>query len=253
MNSSTIALLVFACVFSSAMLGMYIRSSLPESHLKDDSLNIVKLATGLIATMSALVLGLLISSAKGSFDRINNQLVENAAKVVTIDHLLADYGPEARDLRTLLKHIYTEKIKKLTSGDPAQLATLDTPAAVNAIEDFQGKLWALAPRDEMQRGLRARMLQVVGEIGSSRELLFLQKDGSIPMPMLAMLAAWLAIIFAAFGLCSPRNHTTMAALFVGSLCASGAIFLILELDRPLDGWISIRAAPLLAAIAHLGG
>src|SRR3954465_1371975 len=134
MTTSIIVLLVFGCVFGSAMLGMYLRFVLPEAHLKDDTLNIVKLATGLVATMSALVLGLLISTAKGSFDRINNQLVDNAARVMTIDHLLAEYGPEAEDLRVQLKNIYSEKVRILTSHDAVEVAKLDSPEAIKVIE-----------------------------------------------------------------------------------------------------------------------
>src|SRR5258707_6480560 len=98
MSSMTMALLIFICVFSSALLGLYLRAIVPETHLKDETLSVVKLTTGLIATMSALVLGLLISSAKGSFDRINNELIENAGKVLMVDRLLGDYGPVTREL-----------------------------------------------------------------------------------------------------------------------------------------------------------
>jgi hypothetical protein len=252
MSSTTIAFIVFVCVFSSALFGLYLRAVLPGHHLSDESLSIVKLATGLVATMSALVLGLLISSAKGSFDRINNELVENAARIVSIDRILADYGPETRELRESNRRSYAATVEILTSGDASQLDKLDTPEAINAVEALQARLWTLAPRDEMQRALRARALQITNELASTRTLVFLQKDGSMPMPMLGMLVSWLVIIFAAFGLCAPRNNTTIAALFVCSLCASGAIFLILEMDRPLDGWISIRGAPLRAALAHLG-
>jgi hypothetical protein len=252
MASSVIALIVLACVFGSALLGLYLRAILPEHHLKDDTLNVVKLATGLIATMSALVLGLLISSAKGSFDRINNELVETAAKVVALDRVLADYGPETRGLREAIKRNYTVKVELITSGDPAQLAKLETPEAMSETERLHASLWKLTPRDDEQRGLRARALQITNEQASTRTLILLQKDGTIPMPLLAALVAWLVIIFAAFGLCAPRNFTTTGALFVCSVCASGAIFLILEMDRPLDGIIRISAAPLRTAVAHLG-
>lgn len=252
MNSSIISLVVFVCIFGSAMAGIYLRFVLPEAHLKDDTLSVVKLATGLIATMSALVLGLLISSAKGSFDRINNELVENAAKVLTVDRWLRDYGPEANELRVTLKREYTAKITALTSGDAAQVAKLDTPESMNAVEVYRAKVTALAPRDDVQRALRERILQASNDFAATRELVFLQKDGTIPMPMLFVLAAWLSIIFAAFGLCAPRNHTTIAALLVSSMCASAAIFLILEMDRPLDGLISLRGAPLHLTISHLG-
>jgi hypothetical protein len=252
MESSTIAFLVLACVFGGALFGLYLRAALPDHHLKDDTLSVVKLATGLIATMSALVLGLLISSAKGSFDRINNELVENAARVISIDRVLADYGPETRELRAKMKHDYAAVVEIITSGDATQLAKLDRPDAVSATEALQTALWKLAPRDDVQRGLRARALQLTAELAGTRSLLVLQKDGSIPMPLLGVLVSWLVIIFTAFGLCAPSNYTSVGALLICSMCASGAVFLILELDRPLAGFIRITSAPLHAAVAHLG-
>ena len=157
--------------------------------------------------MAALVLGLLISSAMGSFDRINNELVENAARTVSLDRLLAEYGPQTRELRELIKRDYTIKVDLLTSGDATQVAKLQTPEAIGAMQGIQAKLWRLAPRDEAQRGLHSRALQISGDLASARVLVLLQKDGSIPMRLLAVLVAWLVIIFAAFGLCAPRNYT----------------------------------------------
>src|SRR5882724_9820119 len=130
MGSSAIALVVFACVFGSAMFGLYLRAVLPEHHLSDASLGMVKLATGLIATMAALVLGLLISSAKGSFDRINSELVENAARIVSLDRMLADYGEATRGLRELIRRDYAYKVEFITSGDAAKLENLAAPKSI---------------------------------------------------------------------------------------------------------------------------
>ena len=252
MSSLAITVIAFACVFIGALFGLYLRELLPDHHLKDDSLSIVKLATGLIATMSALVLGLLISSAKGSFDRINNELIESAARVVSLDRVLAVYGPETRELREQLKRSFAVRVEILTSGDATQLAKLTSPEATREVEHIHARLWQFSPRNEEQRGLRERALQIITELASARTLILLQNDGSIPLPLLAALVAWLVIIFAAFGLCAPRNYTTIGALLVCSVCASGAILLILEMDRPLDGLIRIPAAPLRAALAQLG-
>jgi len=252
MSSSSIAFIVLACIFGSALFGFYLRLVLPDHHLKDDSLSTVKLAAGLIATMSALMLGLLVSSAKSSFDHVNNELVVTAARVVSLDRILADYGPETQELRASIKRDFSVKVEALTSGDASQIAKLDTPEAMSAIDALHAKLWKLAPHDDVQHGLRARALQITVELASTRSLLLLQQYGSVPMPLLSILVSWLAIIFAAFGLSSPRNNMTIGALLVGSICASGAIFLILELDRPLVGFIRIPGEPLHAALAHLG-
>jgi hypothetical protein len=74
MSALTISVIIFVCVLGSAMLGMFLGGVLPPHHIKDDSKDIVKLMVGLLATLSALVLGLLISSAKGSFDKIHEDV-----------------------------------------------------------------------------------------------------------------------------------------------------------------------------------
>lgn len=115
MNHLVIALIVFCCLFGSALLGSYVRQRLPAHHLSDESVAVLKLATGLIATMSALVLGLLVSSAKGTFDTTNAELEGAAAKVVEFDRVLARYGPETQPIRTQLKHNYEKILQTLAS------------------------------------------------------------------------------------------------------------------------------------------
>ena len=252
MSSLAIALVILACVFGGALLGLVLRDALPEHHLNPDSRDAVKLATGLIATIAALVLSLLISSAKSSFDRVNNEIIDNAAKVITLDRVLANYGPEARPLRESLKQRYTTQIERLTSGNPQEVDKLASPEATIEFEHAMAGLGQLAPHNETQAALKARALQIVSELGSTRALLILHKDGTIPMALLVVLTTWLTVIFSAFGLLAPRNHTVVAALFVGALSAAGAVFLILELDRPFYGLVSVPAAPLHDAAAHLG-
>ena len=97
MNHLVIAAVVFICLFGSALLGSYLRGRLPSQHLSDESISVVKLATGLIATMAALVLGLLVSSAKGTFDTTSAELVGTAAKVVQFDRVLSDRRASCRE------------------------------------------------------------------------------------------------------------------------------------------------------------
>jgi hypothetical protein len=68
MDSIAIRLIVFACVFGAALFGMFLRAVLPEQHLSADSKDTVRLAMGMIATMAALVMGLLVASAKSFYD-----------------------------------------------------------------------------------------------------------------------------------------------------------------------------------------
>src|SRR5271167_3727685 len=103
MSPTAIACIVLACVFGGALLGMALHRILPERHLSADSKDVVKLGIALTATMSALVLALLINSAKTSYDTQRNELTQLSAKTILLDRVLAHYGPEAKEARDLLR------------------------------------------------------------------------------------------------------------------------------------------------------
>jgi hypothetical protein len=252
LNHLLVALIVFICVFGSAVLGLYLREHLPDHHLSDESISVVKLATGLIATMAALVLGLLISSAKGTFDTTNAELLQNAAMVIQLDRELARYGPETRDIRTLLKISYAGAVNIIASGDSAQMAQLNSTEAINRSEGLQRKIQELVPANEVQQAFKAHALQIVDTVFAARWLTLLQANGSIPFALLVVLVAWLSIIFGTFGLFAQRNGTIIAALLMCALSTSGAIFLIEELNRPLDGLIGVSVAPMRDTLSRMG-
>jgi len=247
-----IALIVFACVLGSALLGLYLRTILPGHHLSDESTGVLKLAVGLIATMAALVLGLLISSAKNSFDTVNGEVVQNAASIILLDRVLAKYGPETKEVRDLLKQRVGMSIQTLASRDPAQIAKLRGLEAIRRAESLPLKLEELTPHSDAQTQLRARAIQIAGEVLAARQLAMLQAVGSPPTPLLIFLALWLSIIFCAFGLFAPANATVIFGLLLGALSTAGAIFLILEMNTPLDGIITVSLEPMREALAMLG-
>jgi hypothetical protein len=251
-NHLLVALIVFVCVFGSAVLGSYLRAVLPEHHLSDESAGFVKLATGLIATMAALVLGLLISSAQGSFNTLDSELVHAAASSVRLDRLLARYGPETHEIRGLLKRDFAASVEVLTSRDPSQLARLGSHEAVGREEDFERQLEALSPHDALQRQLQTHALQIADEVFAVRWLPLLQEKGSIPMPLLVAPVSWLAIIFGTFSLYAPRNGTTIAVLVMCTVSTSVAIYLIVEVNTPLGGVVTVSLEPMRAALAVLG-
>ena len=252
MSSLAIASIVFVCVFGSALLGLFLRTVLPDHHLSEDSTGVVKMGTGLLATLAALVLGLLIASAKTSFDKINDEVTQTAAKVVHLDRALAHYGPETKEARDLLHRVFASAIELIFAGKGSSLAKLDAPERLATMEQFQTKLLDLAPRNDAQRSLQSRAVELSHELAQMRWLVIAQGEGSIPTPFLVVLVFWLAIIFAGFGLLSAKNPTVVAILVVCALSVSGAIFLIEEMDRPLDGLMKISSAPLRNALAHLG-
>jgi len=250
MSPTSIAWIVLACVFGGAVLGVVLRRVLPEHHLNSDSKDVIKLAMGLTATMAALVLALLIAAAKSSYDAQRNEVTQLSANVVLLDRVLAHYGPDANAARDLLRRTAAGLIDRIWPQDHSR-AVGPGPTAVGA-EAFYDKIQELSPQNEVQRSLQAQALKMSIDIGQIRWLLFEQGGRSIPMPFLVLLVFWVTIIYVSFGLFAPQNATVIATLFLCALSVSGAIFLILELDRPFGGLVQISSAPLRNAVAQLG-
>ena len=249
MSSMTTGWLVFACVFGGALLGMLLRKILPRDHLDGDSKDVVKLGMGLIGTMAALVLSLLISSAKGSYDIRSSEVTQMSANIVLLDRVLAHYGPEAREARDLLRRSVARLIDQMWRERSAG-SSQPTPTA--ASEAFYDKIQALSPQNDAQRSLQAQALTTGISLGQTRFLLVGQSGRSIPMAFLVVMVCWLAVIFGSFGLFARPNTTVIVALFVCALSFSSAIFLILELDQPFEGLIQLSSAPMREALARLG-
>ena len=251
MNSTIIAAIVFACLFAAGLLGVRVRAMLPENHLNPDTKDAVKVGMGLVATMAALVLGLLVASTKGAYDAQKAEVTQMAAKIVFLDRVLANYGSETAQTRDLLRRSVASAINRMWPDSKiSQPAQLDPSASSG--EAFFNSIQQLSPQNEAQRSLKSQAVQVTTDVGQMRWLLFEQTESSISLPMLIVLIAWLAIIFMSVGLFAPPNATVVIALMLSALSVAGAIFLILELDMPFDGVIQISSAPMRNALNHLG-
>jgi hypothetical protein len=250
MSAIVISAIVFACVFGGATLGVLFRTILPNRHLSDESKETVKLGMGLVATMSALVLGLLVSSAKGFYDTQSTDLTQMSANVVMLDRLLAHYGPETKETRDLLRVAVAANLDQIWPQERSQASDLAPPAADGdaVLENIQ----ALSPRDERQRALQAQAVNMAIALAQTRSLMYEQATGSVSKPMLIVLVFWLTMVFFSFGLFAPRNAVVIASFLVSALSVSGAILLILDMYTPYGGLIALSSAPLRFALAHLG-
>ncbi len=241
-------MIVAACLFAAVGIGMWIRRLLPAHHLSADTKDTVKLAMGLVATMSALLLGLLVSSAKSSYDTTRGEILQMAAKIAFLDRVLAAYGPEGIAARSQYRAAVEETIRELwpEAGNPARLApNVPTGNAVyNAIQ-------ALAPKDDAQRAIKAQAVSLTIELAQLRTLLVAQMVPSISIPLLVVVVAWLVVIFLSFSLVAPPNATAALSLVIAALSVSGAIFLVLELDHPFAGLIRISSTPLVNALSQI--
>jgi hypothetical protein len=250
MNPITISLIVFACVFGGAWFGMLLRSALPEHHLNADSKGVVMLGMGLVATMTALVLGLLVASAKSSYDAQNDALTDMSAKVVLLDRVLAHYGPGTKEARDALSGTITDFLDRTWPQDRSSGSQLAAPSGSGEI--MMDKIEDLSPQDDRQRALQAQASSIVMGLGQTRWLQFAQSTTAISIPLLVLVVFWLSTLFMSFGLFARPNGTVVGSLFLSALSVSGAILLILELYTPYSGLIQISSAPLRTALTHLG-
>ncbi|MGA7872918.1 MAG: hypothetical protein WCA22_18665 [Candidatus Binatus sp.] len=250
MSPIDVGWIVLSCVFGGALLGMALHRILPEHHLSPDSKDVIKLGMALTATMSALVLALLINSAKGSYDTQRNEITQLSANIILLDRVLEHYGPETKEARALLRRSAAGMIDLIWSENRSGNA--ETAPTATAAEAFYDKIQELSPQNEVQRSLQAQAVKMSIDIGQTRWLLFEQGGHSIPMPFLVLLIFWVTIIFLSFGLFAPPNATVIFTLFLCALSVSGAIFMILELDRPFAGLIQISSVPLHNAVAQMG-
>ena len=245
-NPVTIGGIAFACVFGGALLGMLLRQALPNHHLSTDSKDVVKLGMGLVGTMAALALGLLLASAKSSYDAQADELRRMSATIILLDRVLAHYGPEAGEARGLLREA-TARALRLWSAVSWRRSPPPSPPG----RDFYTAIAHLSPQSDTQRLLQAQMLRICIDLWRLRLLLSEERERSMPMPFLVMLVFWLTIIFVSFGLFAPRNGTVVMTMFVCALSVSGAIYLILDLAHPFRGWLEISSAPLRDALQNL--
>ena len=241
----------FTVIFGGALLGMLLRLVLPEPHLSADTKDVVRLGTGLIATLSALVLGLLIASAQGSFQTQSNQIKQITANVILLDNILARSGPEAEPVRILLRSGLKTLVERIWREQDSA-ATKVVPFEASAQADlFFDKLLELKSQNDAQRQMQSRAIQIGIDLAQTR-VLFAQSNTAIPKPFVAVLVFWLTVIFVSFGLFARPNLTIAAALFVCALSAASAIFLILYLSHPFSGLMAIPSAPFSNSLAPLG-
>jgi hypothetical protein len=250
-NPLLVSVIVFACVFGGTIFGIFLRNKLPEHHQSGATKDVVRLGTGLIGTIAALVLGLLIASANTTYQTQSSQVQQLTANIVVLDRTLALYGPETDLARNLLRRVVPAVADRIwrENGSNSREAEPFESSAVGL--SFYDEILKLSPRNDTQRSLQARAIDAAQDLAKIRLLLFAEAGMTIPIPFLVVLVSWLAIIFASFSLFADNNATTIVALGIFALSASASIFLILELSQPFTGLMMISSEPLRNVLAPL--
>jgi hypothetical protein len=250
MNPIVVSSIIFASVFAATLVGMALQRVVPDDHVGSDAKEVIRLATGLIATMAALVLGMLISSAKSSYDARKNEVVEMSSEIVAIDRLLAKYGPETGQIRAEFRQTVEDGLERIWPSQASREFEL-RPGDHGGI--LVGKLELLAPKDDRQVAAKAQIMTMILGLRQTQWLMFLRAEqNAVPPPLLLVLVSWLAAIFVSFGLFAPPNSTVVVILALGAMAVSSAIFLILEMYTPFRGVLKIMPTPILDALSQMG-
>lgn len=253
MSSLLVAGIVFACTFGASVLGTLVRRLLPEHHVTGDSKDSLKMGMGLIATLSALVLGLLVASAKSSFDGHKSGVQQLATDAIMLDRVLANYGPGSESAREKLRTTVEMLRTRLWADGSYQASGLDAPQLSAQSVELSAAIRDLPETTENRKAMKAQAVQIALDMSRTRWSLGQQgESATIPVPFLVVLISWLTVLFGSFGLFAPRNATLVVGLFVCALSVAGALFLIVEMDQPFAGFIVVSDAPLRTIQPKLG-
>jgi hypothetical protein len=249
-SALAISFLIFLLIFAGIVLGSTLRRALPQHHLGKEAQDVTRLGVGLIATMAALVLGLLIASAKSTYDSQSTQVKQITANIILLDNLLRQYGPEAEPIRRGIRETIPSFVDRMWE-EKREYNRQERFEALSGSERVYSAIQRLSPKDDAQKLLQARLIQIASDIAQTRMLLFVGSGESMPTPFLVILIFWLVIIFASFSLFSELNTTVIAMFGLFAFSASCGIFLILELSRPFTGIMMISSEPLRNVLGPL--
>lgn len=261
MNSLEIAAITFLFLFGAAAVGFFGQRLLPAHHLSDQSRAAVHLGAGLIATLAALILGLLVSSTKGSYDQASSLVNEMSASYEHADRLLANYGTDSSGvdaatiratLRQSLEYALSLVWPEETSvAKPTALG--DRSHSRMLLENVYNRVALLKASNPSQQHLQDDTLKALDDIIQKRWLLQeVVLGGGISWILLVIPVLFIAFITLVYALYAPRNPTVAAVLFCSSLCIATAVFLISDLASPLSGTLKISSKPLHVALDQMG-
>lgn len=249
MREALIAAVIFLCLAAAPMVSMAIWPRLPARHRDDDTNNVVRLAANLFGVMTSLVLGLMINSAKNTFESIDHNVHAYATELILLDRILRQYGPEAEAVRQPLA-AYVQRVVA-SSSRTSETTVVANQLSERLLTEIGTRLSALTPADARRGFVLEDARQRLQKVLELRWVLVEQSEGAIPWPLIAMLVAWLALIFASFGFRAPRNAITVSTFVVSAALIAGALYLILDMDVPFSGPIQISSVPLERALAEL--
>jgi hypothetical protein len=245
-------LVSFFAIVAGCASGMTLRARLPKAHFNAESRDMIRLGSSLLATLVAVLISLTIASAKSSYETQDAHFRQLAAYLVEADQLLAQYGPEATGMRQLMREAVPAAIDRIWREKAT--ASQDTAFTARSLaEQLYTALEALSPKNDIQRGLKARVEQAISDLALTRLSMFADGDTPVLTPFMLILIFWLVVVFGSFGLFVEPGPVVFAALLVFALSISTALFLVADLSRPFAGLLQLPKEKLKHTLAPLNG
>ena len=233
------------------MLAMVAARFLPQHHLSAESKNVVSASMAVVGTLSALVLGLFLSTGNTSFQAKNQEVAQISTDIIGLDRLLGRYGSDTPGIRALLRSYAAAQLQDLFPENHSE-PDFANNATTSELEELQDKILALTPSNDRQRWLQAQALQLTGTLTATRWQLVQENASKTPVEITELIMFWFVIIFVGFGLFAPRNFLAIAGIFICSLGIGSAIRTATELQTPFQGLIRIPNASLTHAVEVIG-
>jgi hypothetical protein len=253
MSATVTSLVVASGVFLAGFCALVFFPKLPTHHRTNETRDVVRLGIGIVSLLTSLVLGLLIASAKSTFDTTDGQMRAYAADFIVLDQVLRNYGPEADGVRSVLRVYVDRVIRSIWPGETTgEAVRLEEDMTGGMLDRVMQSVLALKATNPDQVWLRQQALGTVSRLIQTRWSLLVNQNGTISPVILEVVVTWIMVIFASFGLNAPYNGTVVGAFLICALSIGASVFLIQELDAPLNGVIVISAEPMKNAQAHLG-
>ncbi|WP_159014112.1 hypothetical protein [Acidisoma sp. S159] len=249
-DSLATTLIIFVCVFGALLVGLFASRYWPSTHLDERSKDVVKLGIGIVVTMTVLILSLMVSSVKGSFDTTDRDLRQFATSIIVLDRSISHYGSDAQPARLALRQYTVSAIHDLwpTGADPN--IRIEGARSGKLLDQVETDLRALKPTDDAHRSYLSEVLAQYDAVIQARWIFIDDSSGSVLRPFFFVVVAWLMVIFATIGLYSPRNATVVLVMALSILSLSGATYLMSEMETPFSGVIVISSYPLRNALAQ---
>ena len=251
MRSLLVAASVFVIVFGGALAGALLQARLPPRHRDEESKETVHLVMGLVATMAALVLSLLIASAHASYTTQQEEVQKLAADIILLDEALVRYGPETLPLRNAIHQDIAAAMRTVSSDEGVGSAKLAPDGVASGRQRLFETMQNLAASSPAQRFDKDKALDLMTKIASTRLLIHEQISSSVPVALIVILVVWLMLLFLGFGLFAQVNGTVLASLLLGAFSVAAAIFLILDMSHPYSGIIHADTTPIRNAFEQI--